>query len=201
MNFKDLYLNPYLRNVANRLGPSLILFKDKRLRHSTVGCGIALVIFTLINILYSFQYSRLNRSVINLISNTHELINRLTVKRHNVKIPKFELSMKTMGAYQSLLSEEECAAYVQNCFLQKNKPVINVVVTKQDVHPTYTLQSLTIEFKSSFDYEMFDMMEYILSNSRKFGFTRLREFEIEQLFETSPVVKGRFTYDQLSLTP
>lgn len=84
---------------------------------------------------------------------------------------------------------------------KKSKPKIAISIRKQEVESLYTIQSIDVNFQSSFDYEIFDMMEYILSNPNNFGYTRLREFEIEQLFETSPIVKGRFVYDQMSLTP
>ena len=65
----------------------------------------------------------------------------------------------------------------------------------------YSHQTLNISFQSSFDFEILDMMEYVLKNAQIFGLTRLKEFEIEQMFEAEPKVKGSFVYEQLSLKP
>jgi hypothetical protein len=140
-------------------------------------------------------------SVVELSAQTAEILRRVQVSKHQAQIPKFEASMTAAGAYHPPLPEDVCISHISRCFLHKNKPKIAMTIKKQDVEPLYTVQSFDVKFKSSFDYEIFDMMEYILSNPSKFGYTRLREFEIEQLFETSPIVKGQFVYDQMSLTP
>ncbi len=177
------------------------LLTDKRLRTSIIILMISLVLIVLSSSLYTLQKNRMDASAAKLSAQTTEILRRIEVNQHQAQIPKFEASMKTIGAYRPSITADACLSHVANCFLQKNKPQIGITIRKQELEPAYTVQSFYVKFQSSFDYEIFDMMEYILSNPSKFGYTRLREFEIEQLFETSPIVKGRFVYDQLSLTP
>lgn len=177
------------------------LLTDKRLRISLIllMTSIAFIIFS--SFLYTVQKNRMDASAAKLSAQTTEILRRVEVNQHQSQIPKFETSMKIIGAYCPSITADSCISHVANCFLQKNKPQIDLTVRKQEVEPLYTVQSFYLKFQSSFDYEIFDMMEYILSTPNKFGYTRLREFEIEQLFEASPIVKGRFVYDQMSLTP
>lgn len=177
------------------------LLNDKRFRISILILMISLASIVFSCILYSVQKHRMDASAEKLSAQTTEIIRRIEVNQRHAQIPKFEASMKTIGAYRPSVTADACLSHVANCFLQKNKPQIGITIRKQELEPLYTVQSFYVKFQSSFDYEIFDMMEYILSNSGKFGYTRLREFEIEQLFETSPIVKGRFVYDQLSITP
>lgn len=177
------------------------LLIDKRLRTSIIILMASIVLIMLSSALFTLQKKRMDDSVVKLSAQTTEILRRVEVKTHNAQIPHFEASMKAVGAYLPSITADAFVEQIARCFLQKNKPQITPTVRKQEMEPLYTIQSVYVKFQSSFDYEIFDMMEYILSNPTKFGYTRLREFEIEQLFETSPIVKGRFVYDQMSLTP
>lgn len=109
--------------------------------------------------------------------------------------------MLNIGAYLSPISIESCLSKINRCFLQKIKPEIKITLIQQNHKEIYSYQTFNIDFQSSFDFEILDMMEYILRNNQAFGLTRLNAFEIEQLFELEPKIKGRFVYDQLSLNP
>jgi hypothetical protein len=201
MTFKDLHLNRtyvQIKEFANFIGE---LLNDKRLRSHiyliTISCGL----IGISSYIYLLQHDRLNTAVVKLASHTKEILRRISVKQQQAHVPQFETSMKSLGAYHAPLSGEACLSHITYCFLQKNKPQIDITLLKQEVEPAFTVQSFNIKFKSSFDYEIFDMLEYVSSQPNKFGYTRLREFEIEQLFETSPIVKGHVVYDQMSLTP
>jgi hypothetical protein len=202
MTFNDLHLKHKYQRVTVFFTLVRWLLTDKRLRIPLIILMASVVFISFSCALYSFQKNRMDTLVVKLSAQTTEILRRVDVSQHQAEIPKFEASMKAVGAYHPSITADACASHVSRCFLQKNKPEIGITVKKQEIVDTlYTIQSFDVKFKSSFDYEIFDMMEYILSNPSKFGYTRLREFEIEQLFETSPIVKGLFVYDQLSLTP
>lgn len=177
------------------------ILTDKRLRISIIIFMTSLVLIIFSSVFYALQKNRMDALAAKLSVQITEILRLKEINQHQSQIPKFETSMKAVGAYRSSVTADACLSHVANCFLQKNKPQISITTRKQELEPLYAVQSFYVKFQSSFDYEIFDMMEYILSNSGKFGYTRLREFEIEQLFETSPIVKGRFVYDQMSLTP
>jgi hypothetical protein len=201
MNFKDLHPNLKVQRVKELFKALRSLVTDHRFRSSLVLLFISIILLMSTYIVYSFKQISLDGSVKAVSYLTQQLEHRQEVKRQHQQIPKFEASMQAVGAYNPLLSYTQCASQVTYCFLQKTKPQIKVSSKVVNIDPIHTLGSFTIDFKSSFDYEIFDMMEYIFTNPNKFGLSRLREFEIEQLFETSPIVKGRFVYDQLSLKP
>lgn len=201
MIFNDLHPKYMYQHIIVFCTLTRRLLTDKRLRTSIIILMISLVLISLSIALYTLQKNRMNASVLSLSTQTAEILRRLEVNQRQAQIPKFEASMKAVGAYHPSITADACALNIASCFLQKNKPQISITVRKQDIESVYMVQSFYVKFQSSFDYEIFDMMEYILSNPNKFGYTRLREFEIEQLFETSPIVKGRFVYDQMSLTP
>lgn len=194
MNFNDLHLNHGFAFMKN-------LVLDRRFRHSLLYLILSIIVLTTTYLLYTYKQEHLKASLHVVSSQTSELLHRLEVKRQQQQVPKFEASMHAVGAYHQQLSPTQCASQVAYCFLQKIKPQISITSKTLAMDPVYSLGSFAVEFKSSYDYEIFDMMEYIFSNSNTFGLSRLREFEIEQLFETSPIVKGRFIYDQLSLKP
>lgn len=191
--------------MAPLISAALKTFKDLstdlRLRKSIVLFAFSLFLLISAYLLHVAQKNRLDSSLLLLSTKTNELCHRLDVKHQQSKIPKFEASMHAVGAYHPLLSSMECASRVTYCFLQKTKPYINIKSTLLEMEPLHALGSFVVKFKSSYDYEIFAMMEYIFSNPQKFGLNRLREFEIEQIFETSPIVKGCLVYDQLSLKP
>jgi len=201
MHFTTLNLNKAYEQSVVLIKTINTLVYDRRLRTSIIFfLGMAIMLIT-ISITYHLHNSRLKSLVLLLSSQTHLLNNSLKAKREEVNIPKFEASMKSVGAYLPPLTESACLSNMSSCLAQEHMPNIGVTLVKQDITPTCTIQSLNISFESSFDYEMFNLIEYVLSNHTKFGHTRLREFEIEQIFETSPIVKGKFVYDQLSLIP
>jgi hypothetical protein len=201
MNFKDSHHNHALSAMKEVFKSVKHLVKDRRLRSSLVFLTSSIIVLAATYFVYAAKKEQLTTSIATLSSQTNELLHRLDVNRQITQIPKFEASMHAVGAYTPLLSHTKCGSQVTYCFLQKVKPRINITAKTLDVSPIHTLGSFTLDFQSSFDYEIFDMMEYIFSNPNKFGLCRLREFHIEQLFETSPIVKGRFIYDQLSLKP
>lgn len=201
MTFNDLHPKYMYQHVIGFFTLTRCLLTDKRLRTSIIILMISLVLISLSSSLYTLQKNRMNASVVKLSAQTAEILHRIEVNQRQAQIPQFEASMQAVGAYHPSITAEDCVSHIARCFLQKNKPQIGITVRKQEIEPLYTVQSFYVKFQSSFDYEIFDVMEYILSNPSKFGYTRLRDFEIEQLFETSPIVKGRFVYDQMSLTP
>lgn len=201
MTFKDLNINLYFQKKIKTFESIKEVFTDHRLRYSVITFGLALILLTTLNVLDQIHKTRLERSILKLKHQTKELVYRLEITKQQAFMPKIESSIKAVGAHTKLLTEKDCISNIGGCFLQKNKPQIKLTTSKLTPHSTYSIQSFDIDFKSSFDYEIFDMMEYVLSTYTKFGYTRLREFEIEQLFETAPIVKGRFVYDQLSLNP
>lgn len=201
MTFKDLHLDCAWAQIKKRINFINELVRDKRLRTSIILFIVSCIIILSASSIYLCQKAQLTKIVVKLDTQTQEIMRHIAIKQQQANIPQFEASMKSMGAYKSPLPPEICLSHITYCFLQKNKPQIDMKLIKQEVDPTFTIQSFNLQFKSSFDYEIFDMLEYIFSTPSKFGYTRLREFEIEQLFETSPVVKGQFVYDQLSLAP
>jgi hypothetical protein len=201
MTFKDLHLNRsfvHIKAQANFMGT---LLTDIRMRTPFILLAISVITMVAFSSFYVFQNERIRTKIVKLDSQTQEILHRIAIKQQQAEIPKFEASMKAVGAYQPVLSGEACLSQITYCFLHKNKPQIDLMLLKQDVEPAFTVQSFNLKFKSSFDYEIFDMLEYIFSTPGKFGYTRLREFKIEQLFESSPIVKGHIVYDQISLTP
>lgn len=201
MTFKDLHPNRRLTQIKEFAYFLSSLITDKRLRLQIAFIGVSLVLIGVSCGLYIFQTNHISSLKLTLHTQTQEILRRIAVKQQQANIPQFEASMQSMGAYLKPLTVDSCLSNVTYCFLQKNKPHIDITLLKQEIEPTYTVQSFNITFKSSFDYEIFDMLEYIFSTPKKFGYTRLREFEIEQLFESAPIVKGNVIYDQMSLTP
>lgn len=201
MTFNDLLPKYMYQHVVVFFTIARRLLTDKRLRTSIIILMISLVLICLSSALYVLQKNRMNAAVVNLSAQTAEILRRVETNQRQAQIPKFEASMKVVGAYHPSITADACALNIASCFLQKKQPQISISVRKQDIGSVYIVQSFYVKFQSSFDYEIFDMMVYILSYPNKFGYTRLREFEIEQLFETTPIVKGRFVYDQMSLMP
>jgi|GEM_PF-2444899 len=201
MIFKDLNINLYFQKKIKNFASLKGVFKDHRLRYPMITLLLALIILTLLNILNHTHKLRLEDSILKLKHKTEKLAYHLELTKQQASMPKIESSIKAVGAYTKLLTEKDCLFNINGCFLQKNKPQITLTTSKLTPHSTHNIRSFDIDFKASFDYEVFDMMQHVLSTYSKFGYTRLQEFEIEQLFESSPVVKGRFVYDQLSLNP
>lgn len=201
MTFKDLHINRIFFQIKTQVKFIGTVITDIRLRMSVILLAISCITMGGFSSIYVSKNERITKAIVKLDSQTQEILHRISLKQQHAEIPKFEASMKAVGAYHPVLSGDVCLSHITNCFLQKNKPQIDIMLLKQEVEPVFTVQSFNLKFKSSFDYEIFDMLEYIFSIPNKFGYTRLREFEIEQLFKASPIVKGRIVYDQISLTP
>lgn len=201
MKFKNSNISFYFRDKIKHFEFIKDLFKDNRLSRSRNIFASALSLIIVLNVTKQIYERRLETSLLTLKNQTEQLSARIEFKKQQALIPKIETSLKSAGAYNNILKEKECLSHLNGCFLQKIKPQITLTSLNLAPSSNYAIQSFEINFKASFDYEIFDMMEYVLSTHTKFGYTRLREFEIEQLFETAPIVKGRFLYDQLSLNP
>lgn len=61
----------------------------------------------------------MDASVIQLSAQTTEILRRIEVNKHQTEIPKFEASMKAVGAYQPSITAEMCESSIARCFLQK----------------------------------------------------------------------------------
>lgn len=196
MDFPGFYRNHICAYLI--LIPAMI--KDKRFRWSLLFLISGILALSIMVLIHWVYRSNLETDLATLKAHTQALKHRIETRQHYAHIPQFKTAITTLGGYTPPLSETACLSNMSGCFLQTTKPEISAEITKQDIQPSQSLQAVEIQFKSSFDYELFDMMAYILSTPN-FGYTRLRSFEIEQLFETSPQIKGRFVYDQLSLIP
>lgn len=201
MKFKSLYLSFFYRYIQFNKKYLNLLIKDTRIRQAIIFFILVICIFTVTTVFQSLHKKQLKQSFFILTSQINELSYLLNIQKQQSRISPFEASITAAGAYVPPLSEEMCLRKLSAVFLQQNRPEISVALLKQHLKATYMIQALELNFKSSFDYELFGMMEYISTNGRYFGYTRLREFEIEQLFETSPAIKGRFVYEQLSFKP
>lgn len=201
MKFKGSHINSFLNSFKGFPATLKILITDQRLRFPFI---LFLITFVL-SIATTLVYQSANQKLINITDilkeNTFKLSQNLNIWKNKSVMPLFEESMKNTGAYLFPISIETCLSKVNSCFLQKTKPEVTITCIQENHKENYTHQSFNIDFKSSFDFEILDMMEYILRNNKAFGLTRLKKFEIEQLFESEPTVKGQFVYEQLSLNP
>lgn len=115
-------------------------------------------------------------------------------------IPTYKKKFVESGTLASVLTEDEILKKIILSFNNTTKPLLSLESTPKDIKDLYKITTHMLEFKARYDFEVFQMISYLIYTPHVFGNIRVNEFQIEQTFETTPVVKGHLTYDQMSFT-
>jgi hypothetical protein len=115
-------------------------------------------------------------------------------------IPIYKKKFVDSGTVFPVLTEEEILKKIMLSFNDAIKPLLTLESTPKDIKAPYKITTHMLEFKASYDFEVFQMISYLIYTPKVFGNIRVNELQIEQTFETTPVVKGHFSYDQMSFT-
>lgn len=97
------------------------------------------------------------------------------------------------------LSENDVLHNIANLFRAQKKPVLVVEKTPWDIRKYYEINTYNITFKAQHDFEIFEMANYIFNHTQKFGNVRIKELNISQIFDDTPIVKGKLSYEQMSI--
>lgn len=198
MRFQDLPHKIKTLAILGCFRSVRLVLKDKLTRSSVLFLGVSISLFGLSYSIYAYQTDCLKTLILDLSHHTANLEKRRSTFALKQTLPAFETVLQSRGAYHPLLRLDDCIKTISSKLIQKIKPTIKGTFLPRSTTFGH-MGTYTLSLKASFDYELFDIIQFILGNPDKFGYTRVREFELQQVFETSPIVKGTFTYDQLSI--
>lgn len=196
MNLLKITNFPNHIKSLSRIGIQLFSSTHRKYTIAIIFCFYWALAVLIINYTLNERFDSANKL---LATSVVALKSNLNQKMAIANLDTYKEYIYNSGSTLPPLSENDVLHNIANLFRAKKKPVLVVEKTPWDIRKYYEINTYNITFKAQHDFEIFEMANYIFNHTQKFGNVRIKELNISQIFDDTPIVKGKLSYEQMSI--